>query len=162
MVVKYKPSYDLQDILRRKCLITWETTPQLETSIGTANINRTTSKETHTCKSVEKAFLPIKLGFQLSLKSFISEQDTFLLRIKVRKKAKIRNRYNDIPHLTQDTIWESDKTQENITYKRAKRPALSQQVTTRHDSMNDKHETQIHKRSESFKVTLVSPHKVKL
>ena len=51
--------------------------------------------------------------------------------IKLRKKAKIRNRQNKPPHLTQDTVWESDKTQENITYKRAKRSALSQQVTTR-------------------------------
>ena len=36
-----------------------------------------------------------------------------------------------MPHLTQDTIWESDKTQESNTHKRAKRSALSQQVTTR-------------------------------
>ena len=28
---------------------------------------------------------------------------------KVRKKAKIRNRYNQAPHLTQDTKRESDK-----------------------------------------------------
>ena len=28
---------------------------------------------------------------------------------KVRKKENIRNRYNQIPHLTKDTIWESDK-----------------------------------------------------
>ena len=27
----------------------------------------------------------------------------------VRKVAKIRNRYNQVPHLTQDTTWESDK-----------------------------------------------------
>ena len=30
------------------------------------------------------------------------------------------NRYNQVPHLTRDTIWESDKTQENIKHKRAK------------------------------------------
>ena len=30
---------------------------------------------------------------------------------KVRKKAKIRIRYNQAPHLTQDTTWESNKTQ---------------------------------------------------
>ena len=30
---------------------------------------------------------------------------------KVRKKAKIRNRYNQAPRLTQDTTWESNKTQ---------------------------------------------------
>ena len=28
---------------------------------------------------------------------------------KVRKAAKIRHRYNHVPHLTQDTTWESDK-----------------------------------------------------
>ena len=28
---------------------------------------------------------------------------------KVKKKAKIKNRYNQVPHLIQDTIWESDK-----------------------------------------------------
>ena len=50
---------------------------------------------------------------------------------KVRKKTKIRNRYNQVPHLTQDIICESDTTQENITHKRAKRLALFQQVTTR-------------------------------
>ena len=29
--------------------------------------------------------------------------------VKVRKEAKIRNRYNQMPHLTQDTTLESDK-----------------------------------------------------
>ena len=29
--------------------------------------------------------------------------------LKVRIKAKIRNRYNQVQHLTQDTEWESDK-----------------------------------------------------
>ena len=44
------------------------------------------------------------------------------------------------------------KTQENITYKKAKRSALSQQMTARlhgterQDSMTDKHHTQIAKR----------------
>ena len=47
------------------------------------------------------------------------------------KKAKIRNRYNQVPHLTRDTIWESDKTQENIKHKSAKRSARAQQVITR-------------------------------
>ena len=35
--------------------------------------------------------------------------------IKERKVTKIRNRYNQVPHLTHDTIWEIDKTQLNIT-----------------------------------------------
>ena len=29
--------------------------------------------------------------------------------IKVRKKTRIRNRYDQTPHITQDTTWESDK-----------------------------------------------------
>ena len=37
-------------------------------------------------------------------------------KIKVRKKAKIRNRYNQVPHLTQDTIWESDKNYSETKY----------------------------------------------
>ena len=50
---------------------------------------------------------------------------------KVRRKATIRNGYNQVPYLAKDTAWESDKTQENITYMEAKRSTLSQQVTTR-------------------------------
>ena len=38
----------------------------------------------------------------------------------VRKKATSRNRYDQVPHLTQDTLWESGKNTGNITYKRAK------------------------------------------
>ena len=37
--------------------------------------------------------------------------------IKVRKMAKIRDGYNQVPHLTQDTTWESNKTTINITNK---------------------------------------------
>ena len=48
-------------------------------------------------------------------------------KVKVQK-AKIRNPYNQTPHLIQDTIWDRDK---NIIYKRAKRSAHSEQVTTR-------------------------------
>ena len=55
-----------------------------------------------------------------------------LLRgLKVSKVAKIRNRYNQVPHLTQDTngkVTNSQKTPQT----RAKRSALSQQVTTKH------------------------------
>ena len=50
---------------------------------------------------------------------------------KVSKGAKIRNRYNQVPHLTQDTngkVTNSQKTPQT----RAKRSALSQQVTTKH------------------------------
>ena len=34
---------------------------------------------------------------------------TINMKIKIRKMAKIRNRYNQVPHLTHDTTWESDK-----------------------------------------------------
>ena len=50
---------------------------------------------------------------------------------KISNGAKIRNRYNQVPHLTQDTngkVTNSQKTPQT----RAKRSALSQQVTTKH------------------------------
>ena len=61
----------------------------------------------------------------------------------VRKKVKIRNRYNQVPHLKQDTIWESDKIQKKTSHTRA----LSQQVATRLDSMTKTNTKNIHKRS---------------
>ena len=61
-----------------------------------------------------------------------------------KKKAKIRNPYNQIPHLTQDTVWESFaycvlgqvcymRMWQKFTYMIhvAKRSDLSQQVTAR-------------------------------
>ena len=69
---------------------------------------------------------------------------------KVRKTTKIRKRYNQVPHLTQDTTWESNKN--TITSPaRAKRSALSQQVTTRQqwESMRNK----IHKKQMIHKST---------
>ena len=53
--------------------------------------------------------------------------DKTTLIIKVSNGAKIRNRYNQVPHLTQDTngkVTNSQKTPQT----RAKRSALSQQV----------------------------------
>ena len=52
-------------------------------------------------------------------------------RKQSNKVAKIRNRYNQVPHLTQDTngkVTNSQKTPQT----RAKRSAPSQQVTTKH------------------------------
>ena len=43
----------------------------------------------------------------------------------------IRNRANQVLHLTRDTISECDQTQENVTYKRVLQSALSKQVTAR-------------------------------
>ena len=37
------------------------------------------------------------------------------MKIKVERKAKIRNGYNQDAHLTQDTIWKNDKTQNDNT-----------------------------------------------
>ena len=37
--------------------------------------------------------------------------------IKVKQRAKTRNGYNQVPQPTRDTIWESDKIQENTTHK---------------------------------------------
>ena len=50
----------------------------------------------------------------------ISEFGTFRY-IKVSNEAKIRNQYNQVPHPTKDTTWESDKTKRNTTDKRGKR-----------------------------------------
>ena len=36
---------------------------------------------------------------------------------KVRKTAKIRKRYNQVPHLTENTTWESNKNTINIINK---------------------------------------------
>ena len=52
---------------------------------------------------------------------------------KVRKLAQIRNRYNQVPHPTKDTTWESDN---NTT--RAKRSSIFLQVTTRQQSTEAK------------------------
>ena len=60
--------------------------------------------------------------------------------LQVSNGAKIRNRYNQVPHLTQDTngkVTNSQKTPQT----RAKRSALSQQVTTKH-IYTDAHKTQ--------------------
>ena len=54
-----------------------------------------------------------------------------IIECKVSKVAKIRNRYNQVPHLTQDTNGKVTKSQKT-PQTRAKRSALSQQVTTKH------------------------------
>ena len=63
-------------------------------------------------------------------------------------KATFRNPYNQIPHLTQDTIWENNKknTRKHHIQERAKRSVLSQQVITRLQG-TDNLETRITKRS---------------
>ena len=51
--------------------------------------------------------------------------------LKVSKGAKIRNRYNQVPHPTQDTNGKVTNSQQT-PQTRAKRPAPSKQVTTKH------------------------------
>ena len=71
------------------------------------------------------------------------------MAIKVSKGAKIRNRYNQVPHLTQDTngkVTNSQKTPQT----RAKRSALSQQVTTKH-IQTDAHRHSKHKSEQKHK-----------
>ena len=48
-------------------------------------------------------------------------------RTKVRKRTKIRNRYNQAPYLTQDTKWESD----NVTIRHHKREPRGQPFPSR-------------------------------
>ena len=77
--------------------------------------------------------MPFKFGNK-------SENNPQVWENTVSNGAKIRNRYNQVPHLTQDTngkVTNSQKTPQT----RAKRSALSQQVTTKH-TQTDAHKTQ--------------------
>ena len=64
----------------------------------------------------------------------VSEKKFFLkfFPLEVRKRAKIRNQYNQVPHLTQDTNGKVTNSQLDITNE--------QQVTTRHQ-YTDVHES---------------------
>ena len=59
--------------------------------------------------------------------------------MKVRKKAKIRNQYNQAPHLTQDTNGRVTTSQLDIKTK-AKGPAFFQHMITMHQQ-TDVHES---------------------
>ena len=62
--------------------------------------------------------------------------------LKVSKEAKIRNQYNQVPHLIHDTTQESDKPQYNITHKKAKSqpfPSRWPQGCTEQTRKHDKH-----------------------
>ena len=51
--------------------------------------------------------------------------------VKVSKGAKIRNRYNQVPHPTQDTNGKVSNSQLDTTNE-SQEVSLSQQVTTKH------------------------------
>ena len=75
--------------------------------------------------------LEIKLNFGQRVHPFMNKKNLVQVPMEVSKGAKIKNRYNQVPHLTQDTngkVTNSQKTPQM----RAKRSALSQQVTTKH------------------------------
>ena len=60
---------------------------------------------------VSMIVIPVLFKFSRIMLVYIALQITLkvTLPIKVRKAAKIRNPYNQVPHLTQDTTWECDK-----------------------------------------------------
>ena len=103
--------------------------------------NETVDKQAKTSLLLEPTSFKIPFSnFKPSINKYILEEwqtswnnsiGNKLLDIKVSNGAKIRNRYNQVPHLTQDTngkVANSQKTPQT----RAKRSALSQQVTTKH------------------------------
>ena len=101
-----------------------ETKPQYIQVIDTHNSNNTIKvKQPANTKLSKTSGLTI-----IWLKCSLGDSPPRLFwshREKVRTAGKIRNQYNQVPHLTQDTTWESDKPQLNITNKSQE----SQQVT---------------------------------
>ena len=70
--------------------------------------------------------------------------DLRLSPVKVRKTAKIRKRYNQVPHLTQDTTMESRKTTIKITNKsqEASHFPAGDQGSNEQTRKHEKHKTQ--------------------
>ena len=64
---------------------------------------------------------------------------------KVRKKANIRNRYNQVPHLTRDTIWENDKKTRKLHKQESQEvshfPAGDHKAARNRQDIKDKRET---------------------
>ena len=69
-------------------------------------------------------------GIVFSDKKILFYVVVVFFNLKVKQRAKVRNRYNQLSQLTLDTILESDITQENTTHNRAKKSALFHQVIT--------------------------------
>ena len=80
---------------------------------------------------IHQVTIEIRFRKSLAQERFKSNLEFRYQAKEVSNGAKIRNRYNQVPHLTQDTngkVTNSQKTPQT----RAKRSALSQQVTTKH------------------------------
>ena len=78
-------------------------------------------------------YLDLSEELEVPEESLLLEEDSYLkdITFKVSKGAKIRNRYNQVPHLTQDTNGKVTISQEDITNE-SQEVSPSQQVTTRH------------------------------
>ena len=81
---------------------------------------------------------------QKSISTLIIDINTllFIYLLNVRKKAKIKNQYNQVPHLTQDTTWEIEKNTRKhhlqVSQDVSPFPAGEYRAAMyRHDSMTD-------------------------
>ena len=66
---------------------------------------------------------------------------------EVRKKAYIRNRYKQVPNLTQNTTWDSDKTNKKTSHTReskqvTKRPHWTDKTACQTRNINSKNDLQ--------------------
>ena len=86
-----------------------------------------------------------------------SSREIMSKSIIASKKAKIRNRYSQVPHLTQDTSWESADTRKHHIYVQESQqvspfPAGEHKAAMNGQETHEKHETlitkMIHKRSQ--------------
>ena len=72
------------------------------------------------------AFYCVPMEFSLEIPCALTTLS--LLHLKTRKKAKIRNQYNHVPHLTKDTVGESNKNTRKHQKQQFQEVSLSQQV----------------------------------
>ena len=84
------------------------------------------------------------------------------IAFNVRKATKIRNRYNQIPHLTQDITWESHKKTRK-TYKKNKSQEVSpfpagdhKAAMNRRESMNTQDINNTHDPQKKYRLGTVS------
>ena len=120
-----EPSRSLRlrsQLWQRRTLI-WKTQPEHRQTASQPD--RQTDRQTDN-SNVYQRHMPFEWISFFTLNVFHT-----LFWINVSKGAKIRNRYNQAPHLTQDTNGKVTNSQQT-PQTRAKRPALSQQVTTKH------------------------------
>ena len=91
-----------------------------------------------------------QIAFWLFCLSELALARDLLYGIKVKKEAKIRKGYNQVPHLTQDTIWDSNKNTVNITNKSQEVspfPAGDHKGSNEQTRKHEKPKTQKHKGS---------------